>query len=112
MAAYLRSQEEAVFTLESVQATQRSVDLSMLQYHEGLVDYQRVLDALRTHANQQDSLISVKGSIGINLIALYKALGGGWEVRAGKNIIPENLLEQMRKRTNWDNMLEPENLHN
>jgi NodT family efflux transporter outer membrane factor (OMF) lipoprotein len=110
MAAYLRSQEEAVFTLESVQATQRSVDLSMLQYHEGLVDYQRVLDALRTHANQQDSLISVKGSIGINLIALYKALGGGWEVRAGKNIIPENLLEQMRKRTNWDNMLEPENL--
>jgi NodT family efflux transporter outer membrane factor (OMF) lipoprotein len=109
MAAYLRSQEEAVFTLESVQATKRSVDLSMLQYHEGLVDYQRVLDALRTLANQQDSLTTVRGSIGINLIALYKALGGGWQARAGKNIIPENLLEQMRKRTNWGNMLEPDN---
>lgn len=108
MTAFLRSQEEAIFTLESVQATKRSVDISLLQYREGLVDYQRVLDALRTLATQQDSLTSVRGSIGINLIILYKALGGGWQARAGKDFVPENLVDQMRKRTDWGNLLEPE----
>lgn len=108
MAAFLRSQEEAVFTSESVEATKRSVDISLLQYREGLADYQRVLDAQRALANQQDSLTSVRGSIGINLIALYKALGGGWQSHAEKDPVPDTLMDQMRKRTDWGNILKPE----
>ena len=41
MTAFMRSQEEVLYLREAVTAAQRSVDLSMLQYREGLADYQR-----------------------------------------------------------------------
>ena len=44
---------------------------------------QRVLDAQRSLLQQQNSLAQTSSSVATNLIALYKALGGGWEVRAG-----------------------------
>lgn len=108
MAAFLRSQEEAEYLLDCVTASKRSVDLSMLQYREGLTDYQRVLDTLRFLSQQQDQYVAISGSVGINLVALYKALGGGWQIRIGKDFVPEKTREEMRKRTDWGNLLEPE----
>ena len=54
-----------------------------MQYREGAVDYQRVLDAQRSLLQQQNNLAQSRSSVATNLIALYKALGGGWEARAG-----------------------------
>jgi outer membrane protein, multidrug efflux system len=56
---------------------------------------------------QQDTLASSRGDIIRYLIAVYKSLGGGWESRVGKNIIPEKTLETMRKRTDWGDLLTP-----
>ena len=53
----------------------------MLQYQEGVVDYQRVLDSQRFLLQQQNNLAQTRSSVTVNLIALYKALGGGWELR-------------------------------
>jgi hypothetical protein len=39
---------------------------------------------------------------------MYKALGGGWEIREGQDFIPARLKEEMEKRTNWGNILSPE----
>ena len=108
MAAFLRSQEEAEFLVDSVKASKRSVDLSMLQYREGLTDYQRVLDTLRFLSQQQDQYAATSGSVGINLVAMYKALGGGWQIRIGKDFVPEKTREEMQKRTDWGNLLDPE----
>jgi hypothetical protein len=41
---------------------------------------------------------------------MYKALGGGWELRLGKNFIPAKTMEEMRQRTDWGNLLPPEDL--
>ena len=41
------------------------------------------------------------------LIAVYKSLGGGWQSRVGKGIVPEQTIEAMGKRTDWENLLEP-----
>jgi len=38
---------------------------------------------------------------------VYKSLGGGWESRVGKDILPEKTLETMRKRTDWGSLLDP-----
>ena len=43
------------------------------------------------------------------LIALYKALGGGWEVRLGNDFVPAEVREQMSERTDWGDMLETVN---
>ena len=37
---------------------------------------------------------------------MYKALGGGWELRKGKDFVPAEVSEEMRKRTDWGELLE------
>ncbi|MDH3797453.1 MAG: TolC family protein [Desulfobacterales bacterium] len=110
MIGFLRKQQEAGFLDDSVKASQRSVDLSMLQYKEGLVDYQRVLDSQRFLTDQQDVWTATRGNVIVNLIAMYKALGGGWQIREGKDFVSKDNMEQMEKRTNWGELLEPEAL--
>ena len=110
MVAFLRGQEEAGFLSNSVAAAARSVELSMIQYREGLVDYQRVLDTQRFLAQEQDFLTSTTGSVALNLVAMYKALGGGWEIRVGKDFVPDETKAEMRDRTGWGKLLEPEKL--
>jgi hypothetical protein len=110
MVGFLRRQEEARFLEDSVKASQRSVDLSMLQYKEGMVDYQRVLDSQRFLADQQDAWTATRGDVVINLVAMYKALGGGWQIREGQKFVSKDNMEEMEKRTNWGDLLEPEAL--
>ena len=107
---FLTTQEQSAFLSDSVEQYKLSAELSLLQYREGLTGYQRVIDAQRNLAQQEDFLASATGSVGINLIALYKALGGGWELRQGKDFIPEKTKEEMRQRTNWGDLLPPEDL--
>jgi NodT family efflux transporter outer membrane factor (OMF) lipoprotein len=108
MVGFLRKQQEAGYLLDSVKASQRSVDLSMLQYREGMVDYQRVLDSQRFLTNQQDVWTATRGEVILNLVALYKALGGGWQIREGKDFVSEENIEEMQKRTDWGDLLMPE----
>jgi outer membrane protein TolC len=108
MVAFLRSQDAVYFLADAVKASKRSVDLSMIQYREGLVDYQRVLDTQRFLTEQQDQLVFTAGSVALNLVATYRSLGGGWEIRKDKDFVPINLKEEMKKRTDWGGMLSPE----
>ncbi len=107
MVGFLQSQDAVFFLADAVKASKRSVELSMIQYREGLVDYQRVLDTQRFLTEQQDDLVFTAGSVGLNLVAMYRALGGGWEIRAGNDFIPASLKEEMENRTNWGDMLTP-----
>jgi outer membrane protein TolC len=108
MVAFLRTQEEAKLLSDSVKAAKRSVSISLLQYEEGLVDYQRVLDTQRFQSQEEDLLTSTAGNVILNLIAMYKALGGGWQIRKGKDFVSEDAKEEMRKRTDWGKLLSPE----
>jgi len=80
MKSLVNSYEEAKFVEASVETSQRSTDLSLLQYEEGLIDYQRVLDSIRSLTLRQDEYAQTKGKIATNAIGLYKAFGRGWEI--------------------------------
>jgi len=82
----------------------------LYQNNEGLVDYQRVLDSQRTLVNSQEELVRTTGNIAINLIALYKAVGGGWETRTEKDFVPVSVKKVMQERTNWGDLMEPQQL--
>jgi hypothetical protein len=86
------------------------VEISLLQYREGIVDYQRVLDSQRALANQSDRLTEVSGQVGANLVATYKALGGGWQVREGDDIISAENRNEMIQRTSWGGLLDPKEI--
>jgi multidrug efflux system outer membrane protein len=64
---------------ESVDATERSLDLVLTQYRAGLTDFQNVLDTQRSLLTRSDELAASKGIVIKNLVALYRALGGGWD---------------------------------
>jgi hypothetical protein len=38
-------------------------------------------------------------------ITAYKALGGGWQIRTGKDFVPEARQQQMRERTDWGELI-------
>lgn len=101
LVAYLKAQEATVFHQNAANAARRSVELAFIQYREGAVDFQRVLDAQRSQLQEENNLASVHSAVATNLIALYKALGGGWETRSGQPFIPEGTRQEMQKRTNW-----------
>jgi NodT family efflux transporter outer membrane factor (OMF) lipoprotein len=101
MTGYLKQQDSAVFAQNAVTAAELGVKLALVQYREGAVDYQRVLDTERALLDSQNRLTNTKSSAVTNLIALYKALGGGWELRLGEPIVTDGVREEMQDRTNW-----------
>jgi len=109
ISGFLNSRMEAEYRGQSAAAAERSSDLSMLQYSEGVSLYQSVLDSNRSLAAQQDAYAQVRGNIAINLIALYKALGGGWETRTDRPFVPANVQRKMRARTDWGKLLDISN---
>lgn len=104
---FLKAQEATTFAQNSVHAGRRSVEIALVQYREGAVDYQRVLDTQRALLQEEIRLAETRSSIATNLIALYKALGGGWELRQGQPVITESMQAEMQKRTNWGRLLPP-----
>jgi hypothetical protein len=107
MVAFLQAQDQVAALTQSVQAAKRAVDLSLIQYREGAVDFSRVLNAQQSLVQQQDLLVQSRGAIPTNLVDLYKALGGGWQLRLGREFVSEETLQIMRSRTDWGNLLPP-----
>lgn len=63
----------------SVAANRRAVELANELYTKGLGDFLSVLDAERSLYQAEDQLVDSQRTVTQNLVALYKALGGGWE---------------------------------
>ena len=114
--AFLRSQEEVGYLQKAVTASSRAVVLALEQYRQGASDYTRVLNTQTALLVQQDSLTTARGHVVSSLVATYKALGGGWQLRAGHNYIRPDLEETMMERTDWGELLEtskqPETISN
>jgi len=105
LAGFLNTQQSMAFEQNAVTAAKRSVELSLIQYREGAVDFQRVLDTQRALLQEQDSLAQTTSAVATNLVALYKALGGGWELREGQPVVPVDTQEEMKQRTWWGEVL-------
>ncbi len=101
MAGFLNAQHALTFERQSVEAAKRSVEIALAAYREGEVDFQRVLDAQRALLEQQNRLAETTSSVTTSLIALYKALGGGWKSRQGESAVRERTQAEMRERTSW-----------
>ncbi len=111
LVAFLRAQERLQFLAQSTAAAKTSLDLAVLQYREGLKDFTTVLLAQQILLNEQENLTITLGSISSNLVAVYRALGGGWEIREGEEWVSPAVKEEMGKRTNWGKLLAPASDH-
>jgi NodT family efflux transporter outer membrane factor (OMF) lipoprotein len=79
LVAYAKEQERRKSLAEAVGNNRKAVDLAMQLYIAGKTDFLNVLIAQRSLFISEDALTQSTRAVDTNLIALYKALGGGWE---------------------------------
>ncbi|HXI69817.1 MAG TPA: efflux transporter outer membrane subunit [Verrucomicrobiae bacterium] len=79
---YAKEQVRLRSLQDAVNASQKSLDTANKLYASGLTDFIHVLDAERSLYHAQDALAQSNRTISANLVALYKSLGGGWEIMA------------------------------
>ena len=77
--AYTKDQQRRSALAEAVRSNQQAVDLSMKLYTAGDAEFLNLLTAQRDLYASQDALAQADRTIDTDLIALYKALGGGWQ---------------------------------
>jgi len=79
--AYTKEQQHREAISAAVIANKKAVELSSLLYSNGQTDFLNVLVAEQSLFSSQNSLVLSNTTLATNLVALYKALGGGWEGR-------------------------------
>jgi multidrug efflux system outer membrane protein len=89
--AYKKARLARVQYEKLVMFNDRAVNLSQVQYEEGLIDYLNVLDAQRRLFESEIDLAQTQASQLVSLVQIYKALGGGWtpEVQMEETEEPE-----------------------
>jgi NodT family efflux transporter outer membrane factor (OMF) lipoprotein len=78
---FLRSQERTQFQQKSVDDAVAAVNVALLQYKAGTTDFTTVTQVEQFQVLQQDILAQAQGEIVTGLVQVYRALGGGWQIR-------------------------------
>lgn len=79
LSAYAHEQQRRLALQSAVQHDERALALARQLYANGLTDFLRVLESQRSLDLSQDAAIASDQAVSLDLIALYKALGGGWQ---------------------------------
>jgi outer membrane protein, multidrug efflux system len=94
--AFDKEQQHHKSLNDAVAANRKAVDLSGQLYSAGLTDFLNVLNAQRSLYSSEDALVQSERSIVTDLIALYKALGGGWEYMPASSTLGDAAAEPKR----------------
>jgi NodT family efflux transporter outer membrane factor (OMF) lipoprotein len=106
LVGYLGAKEQVVLKQDSVNAAQRAVEIALAQYRDGQTNYTTVLGTQRIQLLHQDALARTRGRVATNLVAAYKALGGGWTPGTAGEIVPPDIRAAMQERTRWGDLLD------
>lgn len=78
---FLKAQQRSRLLNESVNAELKAVNDAIAQYKGGLVDFNRVALIQEKLVERQNLLAQAQGEIALGLVEVYRALGGGWQIR-------------------------------
>ena len=70
---------------DSFTQNREALDIARQQYQQGLSPFLNVLDAQRNLFSAQDTLAQSDAQMATNLVALYKSLGGGWQIESSES---------------------------
>jgi NodT family efflux transporter outer membrane factor (OMF) lipoprotein len=86
--SFLRSQEQARLLTAATVAADKAFQIGLAQYRVGTVDFNRLATLESTLVTSQISQAQAQSQIALGLIQVYRALGGGWEIRLGQGPQP------------------------
>ncbi|MFP5214067.1 MAG: TolC family protein, partial [Acidobacteriota bacterium] len=79
LVSYAKEQQHRTALMEVVTHDRKAVELAMTLYTAGKTDFLNVLTAQRSLYLSENALAQSTSNVAIDLVALYKGLGGGWE---------------------------------
>jgi NodT family efflux transporter outer membrane factor (OMF) lipoprotein len=106
LSAFLLSKQEAIYLSRATDSSKKAVGIAIKQYQEGTADFSRVLNSENAVLHSQERLAQARAEVVLNLVALYKGLGGGWQPANFGSFISASNKEQMATRTKWGRLLD------
>jgi NodT family efflux transporter outer membrane factor (OMF) lipoprotein len=82
LVAFSHAQATRARLQDAVRANQRAAELARRLYGQGLTDFINVLVVEENVFTSQDTLAQTERDVALDLVALYKAVGGGWDTAA------------------------------
>ncbi|MBF8745167.1 efflux transporter outer membrane subunit [Pseudomonas monteilii] len=76
---YGKRQQRLLSLMRQSDASRKAADLASVRYREGTVDYMVLLDAERERLSAEDAQAQGEVELYRGIVAIYKALGGGWQ---------------------------------
>jgi NodT family efflux transporter outer membrane factor (OMF) lipoprotein len=108
IALFIDSRKQVRSLKMSVTAAEDALRIAMIQYKEGALDFTTVLTAEQNLFQAQNNLVVAQGGVDLGVIAIYRAMGGGWEIREGHDFVPQPTRGEMEDRTDWGTLLTPD----
>ncbi|KTC80930.1 outer membrane efflux protein [Legionella cherrii] len=107
--AYIEAKKAERSLTRANAAAIKTLKLAIIRYINGETDFTPVLNAEQQQLSVQTSLVNAQANIPQALVALYRALGGGWEIRGTHDVVPQQIKAEMAARTNWGTLLKQQN---
>ena len=107
--AYIEAKKAERYLAKANVSATKSLQLALIRYKEGETDFTPVLNAEQQQLSVQTSLVNAQGTIPQALVALYRALGGGWDIRGCDDVVSQQIKTEMAARTNWGGLLKQQN---
>jgi NodT family efflux transporter outer membrane factor (OMF) lipoprotein len=81
LVAFNKSQVEVKHLQATVDDLSKSLKLLLINFEEGSIDFSPIFVLQGSLRSAQDQLAAAKGQVVLNMINVYRALGGGWQIR-------------------------------
>jgi NodT family efflux transporter outer membrane factor (OMF) lipoprotein len=107
LASFTQGRQQVAYLRRSVAAASQALVIALQQYQLGSRDFTTVLTAEQNLYQAQNNLAVAEGNLSVSLTTTYRALGGGWQIREGKEFVDDANAREMRARTNWGDVLPP-----
>ena len=107
LSGFLQGRQQVDLLRRSVAAANSALTVALNQYKLGTRDFTTVLNTEQSLYQAQSSLAAASGSVATSLASVYRALGGGWQIREGSGFVNDATRNEMRSRTDWGSVLPP-----
>src|SRR5262249_23927270 len=101
------AQRQVAFLRQSVTAARAALGIALIEYQLGTRDFTTVLTAEQNLYTAENALAVASGSVSAGLAAVFRALGGGWQIREGNAFIPGERRKKWRGGTDYGGGLPP-----
>jgi outer membrane protein TolC len=101
----LQSRVQVGYLRKSAEAARGALRIGTEQYEQGATDFTTVLTAEQNLFQAESNVATAMANVALGATAIYRALGGGWQIREDSYFVTAATADQMRARTNWGVLL-------